>query len=64
MNSTALMQMTKDETEPVKAKNLMQTSAKFCEVFALKISFFSLSTKLFRIICRLTHFYRFAYLQA
>jgi len=52
MNSTTLKQMTKDETEPVEAKNLIQTSAEFCELFALKISFFSLSTKLFRVICR------------
>ena len=52
MNFTTLKQMTNDETEPVEAKNLMQTSAKFCEVLALKISFFSLSTKLFRVICR------------
>jgi len=44
--------MTKDEIEPVEGKDLIQTSAKFCEVFALKISFFSLSTKLFRVICR------------
>jgi len=27
--------MTQDETEPVEAKNPMQTSAKFCEMFAL-----------------------------
>jgi len=32
MNFTTLKQMTNDETEPVEAKNLMQTSAKFCEV--------------------------------
>jgi len=47
----ALKQMTKDETEPVEAKNLMQTRAKFCEVFALKIYFFTFSKKLFRVIC-------------
>jgi len=47
-----MKEMTKDETEPVEAKNLMQTSAKFCEAFTLKISFFSLSAKLFRVICR------------
>ena len=42
--------MIKDETEPAEAKNLMQANAKFCEVFTLKISFFSLSTKSFREI--------------
>jgi len=31
---------------------LMQTSAKFYQVCALKFASFSLSTKLFRIICR------------
>ena len=29
-----------------------KSRAKFCELFALKISFFSLSTKLFRVVCR------------
>jgi len=48
INSTTLKQMIKDETEPAEAKNLMQANAKFCEVFTLKISFFSLSTKSFR----------------
>ena len=37
------------EVEAVKAKNLMQTRAKFCEVFTLKFAFFPLSTKLFRV---------------
>jgi len=36
----------------VETKNLMQTSAKFCEVFAHKFASFSLSTKLFHVICR------------
>jgi len=39
MNFTTLKQITKDETKPVEAKNHMQTSAKFCEVCAFKISF-------------------------
>jgi len=52
MNSTTLKQMTRDETKTVEAKNLMQTSEQFCEVFALKVLLFSLSTKLFRVICR------------
>ena len=30
----------------------MKTNEKFCEVFALKIFLFPLSTKLFRVICR------------
>ena len=30
----------------MEAKNVMQTNAKFCEVFAFKISFFPLSTEL------------------
>jgi len=38
-------------------KNLMQTSAKFCEVFALKISFFPLSAKLFSVICRSCNYF-------
>jgi len=39
--------MTKDERlKPVEAKNLIQTSSKFCEVFALKISFFPLYHKI------------------
>jgi len=38
IDSTKLKQMTKRwKVEPVKAKNLMQTSAKFCEVFALEL---------------------------
>ena len=72
MNSTTLKQMTKDETEPVEAKNLMQISKKFCEVFALKISFLcpqSCSTLFVGracifIICHLTNFYGFAYMRA
>ena len=58
--------------EPMEAKNLMQTSAKFCA--HLKFFFFLSSTKLFRIIrsckycsfiiCRRTSFYCFAYLRA
>jgi len=36
----------------VEVKSLMQNSAKFCEVFALKFASLSLSTKLFRVICR------------
>jgi len=35
----------------MEAKNLMQTSAKVCAEFALKFSSFSLSIKLFRVIC-------------
>jgi len=38
--------------EPVEPKNLMQTSAKFCEVFAFKISFFPLSAELHHLTCR------------
>jgi len=38
----------------------MQTRAKLCEVLALKFSFFSLSTKLFQVICRsCKYFYHF-----
>jgi len=43
----------------VKVKNLMQSSAKFCEVFALKFASF-LCPKWFRTILRLCkYFYHF-----
>jgi len=41
----------------VETKNVMQTNEKLCEVFALKIFFFPLSTKLFRVICRLCKYF-------
>jgi len=45
--------MTKDEMLNLwkSKKYLMQTNAKFCEVFALRFASISLSTKLFRDIC-------------
>jgi len=36
----------------VESKNLMQTSANICEVYAIKFASFALSTKLFDVICR------------
>jgi len=40
------------EVDPAEAKILIETRAKFFDVFALKFASLSQSTKLFRVICR------------